>query len=80
MIFAEKKEESSSKLIATALSINLIILSLIVSSVMDMNLIAFSLKHPDGNILILLMVLLLILTYMNNGISGLFTKILSYFD
>lgn len=80
MSFIEQVEESPAKLIATALTINLMILSLILDRFLEMNLITFSLKHPDGNILILTMVVLLILTYMINGKSGLFMKFLSFFD
>ena len=50
MSFMEQIEESPAKLIAIALTVNLILLSWILDGFLQTNLIAFSLHHPDGDI------------------------------
>ena len=71
MSFMEQIEESPAKLIAIALTVNLILLSWILDGFLQTNLIAFSLHHPDGDILIFTIIVLLLLTYMISGKSGL---------
>ncbi|MDC5328128.1 hypothetical protein OHW67_18055 [Acinetobacter baumannii] len=80
MSFIEQIEESSAKLVATALTLNLMILSWILDRFLDTNLIAFSLNHPEGDILLFTLVVLLILTYIIAGKSGLLMKSFSFFD
>lgn len=80
MSYIEQIEESPAKLIATALTVNLMILSWILDRFLDTNLIAFGLNHPDGDILILTIIVLFILTYMISGKSGLLMKFFSFFD
>ena len=80
MSFMEQIEESPAKLIAIALTVNLILLSWILDGFLLTNLIAFSLHHPDGDILIFTIIVLLLLTYMISGKSGLLMKFFSFFD
>lgn len=80
MSFIEQIEESSAKLVATALTLNLMILSWILDRFLDTNLIAFSLNHPEGDILLFTLVVLFILTYIIAGKSGLLMKSFSFFD
>ena len=80
MSYIEQIEESPAKLIATALTVNLMILSWILDRFLDTNLIAFGLNHPDGDILILTIIVLFILTYMISGKLGLLMKFFSFFD
>ena len=80
MIFIEQIEESSAKLVATALTVNLMILSWILDRFLDTNLIKFGLNHPEGDILIFTIIVLLILTYIISGKSGLLMKFFSFFD
>ncbi len=80
MSFIEQIEESPAKLVATALTLNLMILSWILDRFLDTNLIAFGLNHPEGDILIFTIVVLLILTYIIAGKSGLLMKSFSFFD
>lgn len=80
MSFIEQIEESSAKLVATALTVNLIILSWILDRFLDTNLIKFGLNHPEGDILIFTIIVLLILTYIISGKSGLLMKFFSFFD
>ena len=60
MSFMEQIEESPAKLIAIALTVNLILLSWILDGFLQTNLIAFSLHHPDGDILIFTIIVLLL--------------------
>ena len=80
MSFIEQIEESSAKLVATALTVNLIILSWILDRFLDTNLIKFGFNHPEGDILIFTIIVLLILTYIISGKSGLLMKFFSFFD
>ncbi len=80
MSFIEQIEESSAKLVATALTVNLMILSWILDRFLDTNLIKFGLNHPEGDILIFTIIVLLILTYIISGKSGLLMKFFSFFD
>lgn len=80
MSYIEQIEESPTKLIATALTVNLMILSWILDRFLDTNLIAFGLNHHDGDILILTIIVLFILTYMISGKLGLLMKFFSFFD
>ena len=79
MSFMEQIEESPAKLIAIALTVNLILLSWILDGFLQTNLIAFSLHHPDGDILIFTIIVLLLLTYMISGKSGLLMKFFFFF-
>ncbi len=80
MSFIEQIEESSAKLVVTALTVNLMILSWILDRFLDTNLIKFGLNHPEGDILIFTIIVLLILTYIISGKSGLLMKFFSFFD
>lgn len=80
MNYIEQIEESPAKLIVLALTVNLTILSWIFDRFLDTNLIAFSLNHHDGDILIFTIIVLLILTYITAGKSGLLMKLFSFFD
>ena len=80
MSFIEQIEESPAKLVATALTVNLMILSWILDRFLDTNLIKFGLNHPEGDILIFTIIVLLILTYIISGKSGLLMKFFSFFD
>ena len=80
MSFIEQIEESPAKLVATALTVNLMILSWILDRFFDTNLITFGLNHPEGDILIFTIIVLLILTYIISGKSGLLMKFFSFFD
>ena len=80
MSFIEQIEESPAKLVATALTVNLMILSWILDRFFFFFLITFGLNHPEGDILIFRIILLLILTYIIAGKSGLLMKFFSFFD
>ena len=80
MSFIEQIEESPAKLVATALTVNLMILSWILDRFFDTNLITFGLNHPEGDILIFTIIVLLILTYIIAGKSVLLMKFFSFFD
>lgn len=80
MSFIEQIDESSAKLVVTALTVNLMILSWILDRFLDTNLIKFGLNHPEGDILIFTIIVLLILTYIISGKSGLLMKFFSFFD
>jgi hypothetical protein len=80
MSFIDRIEESPARLVATALTLNLMLLSWILDRFLDTSLIAFALNHPQGDILIFTIIVLLILTYMIAGKSGLLMKFFSFFD
>lgn len=73
-------EESPAQLVATALTLNLMLLSWILNHFLDTSLITFALNHPDGDFLIFTIIVLLILTYIIAGKSGLLMKFFSFFD
>lgn len=80
MNFIEQIEESPAKLIATALTLNLAIFSWVLERFLKTDLIAFGFSHPDGNILILTIIVLFILTYVISGKLVLLKKFFSFFD
>ncbi|WP_180190660.1 hypothetical protein [Acinetobacter sp. YH01009] len=80
MSFIDRIEESPARLVATALTLNLMLSSWILDRFLDTSLIAFALNHPQGDILIFTIIVLLILTYMIAGKSGLLMKFFSFFD
>lgn len=80
MSFIDRIEESRCKLVATALTLNLMLLHFILDRFLDTNLISFALTHRMGGILIFTIIVLLILTYMIAGKSGLLIKFFSFFD